>query len=159
MSRFIILLTLATAAVYAALLFQGVVRMTPEAGGLPPFDVRIGGYGEDEARAYLAALSDEGKRLLLGPVRTLDTIFPPMLGLLLALLIFVNGRVWLALVPFGYTAADLWENATVGAMVVANDPAMGPAASNLTQGKYALLILSLAILWMAWRDRKRAESG
>lgn len=154
MNRFLGLFALATALVYGALVYYGLFRLGVESGRLPMFDIRALGYGPTEAEAYLAVLTDEGRRLIAGPIRILDTLFPPMLGLLLALSIWANGRPFLAPVPLGYTAVDLWENATVGAMIHSGDTALATTASNLTQGKYALLLLSLAILWMAWREAR-----
>lgn len=150
-------LAAATLAVYAALIWIGVTRLLPAAGGQPPFDLRIQGYGETEARAYLLALTDEGRRLWFGPIRWLDTVFPLLMGTLLAALIWRLGRPWLAPVPFAYTAADLWENARVREMIVAGpdglSPAMAEGASAVTQGKFALLAMSVALLWAVWRRR------
>ncbi|MWD28100.1 hypothetical protein E0K89_011485 [Aquicoccus sp. SCR17] len=149
------LLAIVTGGVYAVLLFIGLIMMTPEAQGLMPLDARIGGYDSEDVREFLAALSEYGRWLYLGPVRLLDTVFPPLFGLLLALLIAVNGRLWLSPVPFLYAAVDLWENAVVAGILRSGDARMAPTASNLTQGKFALVALSLAILWLAWRGRRR----
>ena len=151
--RATLMLAAATAATYALLLWTGLTRLVPETGGLMPFDLRLFGYGVPEAEAYLAALTAEGRAALLGPIRLLDTAFPLLLGALLAVLIWRNGRRWLAAVPFGYAAVDLWENATISGIVMRNAPEMADTASNLTQGKYALLVLSLALVWMSWRGR------
>ena len=146
-----------TAVVYAALIWVGVTRLMPEAGGQPPLDLRIMGYGVTEARAFLEALTDEGRRLWAGPIRWLDTAFPLLMGSLLAALILRLGRPWLAPVPFAYTAADLWENARVREMIAAGPegltPAMVEGASAVTQGKFALLAMSVALLWAVWRRR------
>jgi hypothetical protein len=60
-------------------------------------------------------------------------------------------------VPFAYTAADLWENARVREMIAAGPegltPAMVEGASAVTQGKFALLAMSVALLWAVWRRR------
>ena len=47
-----------------------------EAGGLAPFDLRTQGYSFAEARAFLTALTPEGRAVYLGPQRVADTIFP-----------------------------------------------------------------------------------
>lgn len=158
MRRVLVPLAFLTAGVYAVLLFLGVVMMMPEAQGQLPFDPRIWGYDTEEARDYLAALSDFGRWLYLGPVRLLDSLFPPLLGLLMALLIAVNGRPLLSPVPFLYTAVDLWENARIAEMLRRDAPELAPGASSLTQGKYALLALSVALLWLAWRSRRRGTA-
>lgn len=148
-------LALLTGAVYGALIWTGVTAVMPEAGGLLPFDLRATGYTEAEAAAFLAALSADGRAAYLGPVAMLDTLFPPLLGLLLASLIWRWGRPLLAPVPFLYVAVDLWENAVVGRMLASNDAALAGSASNLTQAKFALLAMSLALVWMSWRERAR----
>lgn len=150
-------LAAATAAVYAVLVWIGVTRLMPEAGGQPPFDLRVMGYDMAQARAYLEALTDEGRRLWFGPIRWLDTVFPLLMGTLLASLIWRLGRPWLSPVPFAYTAADLWENARVREMIDAGSDgltsAMVEGASAVTQGKFALLAMSVALLWAVWRRR------
>lgn len=150
-------LAAATAAAYAALIWIGVTRLMPEAGGQPPFDLRVTGYDVAEARAYLEALTDAGRRLWTGPIRWLDTVFPLLTGALVAALIWRLGRPWLAPVPFAYTAADLWENARVREMIAAGPegvtPDMVEGASAVTQGKFALLAMSVALLWAVWRRR------
>lgn len=151
MKRLIVMVAAATLASYVLLAWVGLVQLNAQAGGLIAFDARITGYNQADATAYLAELTDEGRAIILGPLRILDTIFPVLLGLLLALIIWVNGRPYLAILPFGYTAVDLWENATVGRMIAENAPEMADRASNLTQGKYALLLLAVAVAWMVWR--------
>jgi hypothetical protein len=153
------ILGLSAALAYAALLRVGLGQMGPETGGLQPFDLRILGYGPSEAAEYMAAMTEEGRRLALGPVRMLDTIFPPLFGAFIAALFVLNGRPWLAVLPFGYVAADLWENARIGAMLAAGDPSLAEGASNLTQGKWALLLLALSALWTVWRARRKGEQG
>ena len=148
-------LALLTGAVYAALIWTGATAVIPEAGGMWPFDLRATGYTPSEATAFLAALSADGRAAYLGPVAMLDTLFPPLLGLLLASLIWRWGRPLLAPVPFLYVAVDLWENAVVGRILASNDATLAGSASNLTQAKYALLAMSLALVWMSWRERRR----
>jgi hypothetical protein len=150
-------LGLAAAAVYAALLWVGVFRLLPEAGGLWPFDIRIMGYDATAARTYLAALTEEGKRLWSGSVARLDTVFPLLLGAFLGALLWRLGRPWLAPLPFLYSLADLWENARVREMIAVGPggltPDMVQGASAVTQGKFALLAMSVALVWMVWRRR------
>lgn len=150
---YILALTALTGGVYLALIWTGAARLMPEAGGQWPLDLRATGYDAAEAAVFLDALTETGKAVYLGPVVSLDTVFPPLLALLLASLIWRCGRPLLAPVPFLYAAVDLWENAVVGQMVATGDPALAASASNLTQAKYALLVMSLALLWMSWRAR------
>jgi len=89
------LLFAATLAVYAAMLAWTLPEITAAAGGLAPFDLRPSGYSFGEAKAFLAALSPEGKTLYLGAQHTLDAAYP---GLLAATLYFAIA----ALAPAGW---------------------------------------------------------
>ena len=100
-------------------------------------------------------MSEQGRAVYLGPIAWLDTLFPPLLGLLLASVIWRLGRRWLAMIPFLYTATDLWENAVLHGITRSGEVDLADHASALTQGKYALLGLALALLWMVWRDHRR----
>lgn len=153
--RYIRLLTIATVVVYALLLGVGALLLVPASDGQLPPDAWITGYDAPQVAAWLVAMGDEGRAIYLGPVNWLDTLFPPLLGLLLASVIWRLGRGWLAVVPFLYTATDLWENAVLRGIVRSGDASLAEHASSLTQGKYALLALALALLWMVWRDHRR----
>ncbi len=83
------LLFAATLGVYATMLGWTLPAISAAAGGLPAFDMRPGGYSFDEAKAFLAALSPEGKALYLDVQHKLDTAYP---GLLAATLFFAIAR-------------------------------------------------------------------
>jgi hypothetical protein len=152
---YIRVLAVLTGAVYLALLWTGAVALMPQAGGQWPFDLRATGYSPDEAAAFLAVLTDAGRVAYLGPVAMWDTVFPPLLALLLASLIWRWRRPLLAPVPFLYAAVDLWENAVIGRMVATGDTSLAASASNLTQAKYALLVMALGLVWRSWRERRQ----
>lgn len=129
------------------------------AGGLWPFDMRAAGYGLAEARAFLTALSPEGRALMLGPVRVTDTVFPILFTLTLCLPLRGRGWVW-CLPALAYGLLDLAENMAVAVLVRAGpEVAAGPVAlaSGLTIGKYVALVLALvlalAALWQRRRER------
>jgi hypothetical protein len=153
--RYIRLLTALTVLVYVLLLAVGLFWLRPESGGQLPPDTWITGYDALRLGGWLDAMGEQGRAIYLGPVAWLDTLFPPLLGLLLASAIWRLGRRWLAMVPFLYTATDLWENAVLHGIVQTGDTNLADHASALTQGKYALLALALALLWMVWRDYRR----
>jgi hypothetical protein len=153
--RVIRLLTLLTAVIYALMLGLGYGWLMPESGGQLPPDTWITGYDAARLQTWVDAITDRGRALYLGPILWLDTLFPPLLGLVLALAIWRLGRRWLAMVPFLYTATDLWENAVLRGILRSGDVGLADHAAALTQGKYALLGLSLALLWMVWRDYRR----
>lgn len=161
-----VLLPLATLAVYLWLVLGPGAALIEAADGLPPPDLRIGGYDLLAMRAWLAALSPEGVALYLGPVAFLDTLLPALIGLTLlwwtrpvpglrdGLFVAVCAATALA-----YVALDLAENATVGAMVRAGpvliEPAKVAMASNFTQAKFAALALALVLAArQGWRRRR-----
>jgi hypothetical protein len=153
--RYFRLLTALTVLVYVLLLAVGMFWLRPESGGQLPPDTWITGYDALRLGGWLDAMGEQGRAIYLGPVAWLDTLFPPLLGLLLASAIWRLGRGWLAMVPFLYTATDLWENAVLHGIVQTGDTSLADHATALTQGKYALLALALALLWMVWRDYRR----
>src|SRR5262245_15798623 len=91
--------------------------ITAEAGGLAPFDMRPAGYSFAEARAFLVALSDSGKRLYLDVQQPLDVAYPALYGATLFFAIaFLTPRRWgnwkwlLATVAVPVVVFDYLEN-------------------------------------------------
>lgn len=149
-----------TAVLYGALAWLWLTALLPEAGGLMPFDARLTGYTPAEARAFLGALTAEGRGAYLGPVRGLDTVFPIALAALLAWPLLARTRgAWraLALLPLAYLAADLVENARVAALLLAEapSPAAIGAASRATVTKYAFLFLGTIALGVTYVRTRR----
>lgn len=152
-------LPLLTAAVYGWLVLGHGLDLQRLAGGLLPFDLRVGGYDLDAALRYLVALPPEGVALYLGPIALLDTVFPVLLGLTLLWwmrpLATPFGLVC-ALAALGYVALDLLENRATGALVAGGAFGLTPdavrAASLLTQGKFMALglacVLAARAAWM-----------
>lgn len=153
--RYIRLLTALTAAIYLLMLGIGAIWLVPASGGMLPPDTWITGYDAARMTNWMMALEERALALYMGPLHWLDTLFPPLLGLLLASIIWRLGRGWLAMVPFLYSATDLWENAVLRGIIGRGDVSLADHAAALTQGKFALLGLALALLWMVWRDHRR----
>lgn len=153
--RYIRLLGAVTGLIYAMMLVIGAVWLVPASGGTLPPDTWITGYDAARMTGWITALEERALTLYMGPLHWLDTLFPPLLGLLIASVIWRLGRGWLAMVPFLYTATDLWENAVLRGILRSGDVSLSDHAAALTQGKFALLGLSLALLWMVWRDHRR----
>ena len=74
------LLFAVTLAVYATMLVWTLPAITAAAGGLAPFDMRPSGYSFDEAKAFLTALSPDGKALYLDAQHKLDAAYPALLA-------------------------------------------------------------------------------
>lgn len=142
---------------YAILVIWGGGALGAQSGGAPPFDLRATGYSLAEAQAFLTALTAEGLRLYLGPIRVLDTIFPVGCTLVLAIALWhrslgLPGAARAALVALaaGYGAADLAENAAVAGLLRAGPQAVTAGqvatASALTVVKFVLFGLALVAL-------------
>ena len=112
-----IALSLAVLGGYLAMVPWSLPAISADAGGRAPLDTSPLGYSVDEARAFVLALTDEGRALYLGAQHRLDTVFP---GLLLiwscwTLLKLLPRRIALALcvVAVGAAIGDYAENAAV----------------------------------------------
>ncbi|ABD53631.1 hypothetical protein [Jannaschia sp. CCS1] len=148
-------LALLTAVLYSGLAWLWYVELIPGADGLHPFDSRFFGYTAEEGRTYLNALSDEARQIYLTDIRLLDTVFPISLTALLAgLMIRWTKGGWrgLAILPLGYLAADLVENARVARLLAQDDVTsqMILAASTATVAKYGALMVSVIALGAAF---------
>ena len=165
------LLTALTLALYLALVWLTVTRLMPESGGLMPLDGRLLGYTPVDVLAFLDALSDEGRAVYLGPVRSVDTAFPLALGLWIAALIwrrtrglFAWSRIVMMLPAGGYTLMDLCENALVADLLRAGagglDVGTARLASEFTITKYAMLGIALGVIVaVLLGGRRRRQEG
>jgi len=164
----VLLLIAATALAFGGQVLIYGPQLRAAAGGLAPFDLRIGGYGAGAANDYLAALSGAGKTLYLGPVRLLDTLFPMLMAGVL--LLPLGRRAWrglaqglrvaLGLPALAYGLCDLGENAAISRLLRADlpvDPEAVRLASLLTQAKFLTfglaVLVALALLGLKRRGR------
>jgi hypothetical protein len=88
------LLAAATPGVYLTLVLVFGQRVHDGSGGLPVFDLRMGGYSLEEAKAFLSVLTPEARTTYLGPVAWLDTIFPALLAATLYVALLGLLRPW-----------------------------------------------------------------
>lgn len=157
----------AALAVYAAMVGWTLPAISRDAGGLSPFDMRPTGYSVAEARAFLAALGDEGRALYLGPQHWLDLVYPALLAVVLigAVKVLIAPR-WLqfglCLLALGGMAADYLENARVAAMLGGGPvpDALILAANRATQVKAAatsavMLAVCAGLALAAWKTWRR----
>lgn len=112
----------ATVAVYLVMVLWSLPKVADAAGGLAPFDLRPFGYSGIEARAFLAALSDEGHRFYAEVQHRLDLAYPALmaasLSLCFARLIGSRAIRWtLIVIALGAMGADYAENVMVGRML------------------------------------------
>jgi hypothetical protein len=118
------LLVAVTAAIYAVMAAWSLPYIAREAGGLLPFDLRPLGYDTDEAKAFLGALSAEGRSFYLTVQRRLDLAFPALLAATLGWMAFrIRPPGWrtvrwaVAAFAIAGMVADYAENASVAAML------------------------------------------
>jgi hypothetical protein len=155
-------LPLLALAVYAYLAGYLGQRLSVQAQGQIPFDLRMFGYSLAEARGYLRALSPAGFALYQGPVLWADTLFPVLMGLTLLWwlrpIAGVFGMVCV-LSAMSYVALDWGENAAIQTLLTAGpdwvDPADIQRASIFTMAKFAAFALSCVLAarqgWRRWR--------
>ncbi len=173
----------AVAACSVALLTTMVLGTLAElaglAGGLPPFDLRAGGYTLDEARDFLAALGRDGVFFYANVQLRVDVIYPATYAVSRGLLLWwltQPGRPWSWATPFvlrvvlglglpmAAAAFDYAENHYIALML--RDPsAIGAdlvaAASFSTQAKSVLTVVvevgwsALAIATLMCTRRRR----
>lgn len=124
MARLFWISFLLAGALYATMGLWSGPYLLEEADGLPMFDLRPLGYTYDEARAYLDALSDEGRVFYLTVQQRLDMAFPGLLALS-----FVAAFQWLlrGSMRWGLSAvavlsagADYLENMRVHGLLIAD---------------------------------------
>lgn len=158
-----------TGAVYLGLVLWSLPRIMAAAGGAMPFDLRPAGYDLAEAQAFLMALSDAGRRFYLDTQHILDTAYPPLLAVTVALgahLLFSRAVArTVAVIAVVGMAADLYENHLVAQLLQGDaaqpDPALVARASLATLvksgattiGLTALLIGGLRAGWRRWAAR------
>jgi hypothetical protein len=89
---------------WAVMFFGPLAHLTRLAGGLTPFDIRPGGYSYADARAFLEAISELGRRHYAIPELVIDTFYPRlqrrdtgevMAGVLTEALMGVLALIWL----------------------------------------------------------------
>ena len=177
----IAILIAATAAVYLVMVAWSLPRLSQlaDAAGLADprmFDLRPEGFDFSTARALLAALGDEGRAFYRIVQQRLDTVFPPLYGMVLAIGLGHAGlRLGLrrpvvlaaaALLGAGVAGFDLVENALVARLLVAGPDGITEAgvawASGFSRAKAAitavtwtlLISLYLALAWRRYRSRR-----
>ena len=143
--------------IYMTMLVLTLPAISEQAGNLPAFDMRPGGYSFEEAQAFLAALSPKGKAIYLGLQSQLDLIYPFLLavftGSSILLLVPPRWGGWgkaLALLAIPGAAFDYLENSAVALMLNAGPDALTPRmvefASRMTFLKSVTTSLSLSVL-------------
>ena len=158
-----------TAATCAVMNFMLIPQIEAAAGGLRCFDMRFG-YGFEAAKAFLSALTAQGKDLYLRRQLPLDFVYPLAYGafFMLAFYALQKRRTPLLAVPALLAAADYAENICVVLMLRAGDPAKAlvAAGSAATVTKTLLMYLCFAVLLalparaaVAKRKRRAAEAG
>jgi hypothetical protein len=161
----------AALAIYAAMVGWSLPTISAAAGNRPAFDLQPFGYSFAEASEFLTALSPEGRGLYRGTQLWLDTFYPPLFGLFIALGLWIiaptqGGRLQKLLPLLGLPVAvfDLLENHFVARLLDAAAATPGQdvvqAASLMTILKtlstsVALTVLLVFVALWAWRSWRR----
>ena len=174
MGKLLWLILGAALTIYLVMVVWSLPFIAAQAGGLVPFDMRPTGYSGDEARAFLGALSAEGKTFYLGTQHMLDRFYPGLMGVALAMaivMLFARVPVWLryglaatAIIGAGF---DYLENARVAGMLRAAiadvsdaDIAAASQATLLKSGfdtvAMVAALVGLVMLWLRKRKEKPA---
>lgn len=156
--KFHLIIVAITALNYAMMTFYSMPLLFGAAEGLWPFDLRIMGYSAQDAVAYGAAITDEGRQFYVTTQQRLDTFFPALLALTFMLTLYRLAPKFpaLFLTPLAGALFDYYENAAVREILLSPNPDAGlvEMASLLTSLKFASIALSLlAILWL-WQKAK-----
>ena len=162
----IAVLILACIALFAAMGMISWLHLMP--GGEPILDARAGGYDAEAVARYFTALGPQGVAKYAGPLQALDTVFPALLVVTLALILLRTSRYWphwskllFLLAPAGYGVMDYAENMLISDLLMGwqtpPDTATVDLASRFTVTKYVLLGAT-GLIWlglMALRKRGR----
>ena len=169
-----------TLSVYGTMLGWSLPTISTAAGGLVPFDMRPGGYGFDEAHAFLSALSADGKAFYIAVQQKLDFAYPALIALTLFFSIaatatqFLGRWRWVpAVLVVPVAIFDYLENHAIALMLGAGAVGLSPdlvvKASQWTVLKstmtaaamivlLAFLVLQVArFLLQFWQSRPHAE--
>ncbi len=123
------------------------LRLAPQ-GATPLPDTSLTGHTTDSLTAWAAGMTDRGRALFFGPYRLMDTVFPLLLALTLAI---TGGRRhwWLGVLACTYALLDLAENASIAAMLRAAPAVPGAEqvarASALTIAKWIAVLLATGL--------------
>ena len=146
------LVSLATLALYLAMVLWTLPEIAAEADGLRPFDLRPLGYSVEAAQDFLNALSEEGRVFYAETQHGLDAVFPALLlvwGAWTIRLLFSGPLRWglIALAVLG-ALADFGENAAVARLLDGFDADTAIQAARFTMAKSAAAtVVYAAILW------------
>ena len=172
-------LLVASGVLWALMLFGPLAQLSHLAGGAAPFDVRPFGYSDDEARAFLAAIGEQGRHYYGYRELPLDMIYPPLYAVSRGLALWwltMPGRVraaplsrrWrtaLVAIPVAMASLDMIENACIARML-STWPELSPdlvqVASLATRAKImagALTELSMAVLAALWLKQRMAGAA
>jgi hypothetical protein len=81
-SGFLVAALLAASGLLWAVMFFGpLAHLTHRAGIVTPFDIRPKGYSYADARAFLEAIGEQGRRYYAIPEFVIDTFYPPLYAL------------------------------------------------------------------------------
>lgn len=156
-----------TMGVYLTMVLWSLPYISAEANGLMPFDLRLIGYGFEDATFFREALSEEGRQFYLNVQHSLDGAYPGLMAVTLVMaynmLFHGAGRYVASGIAVLAAAFDYLENAAVAGMLKAPlidvTPDMVARADMWTMLKSATSTLAFGALLvglvMAWRRKRK----
>ena len=178
--RWLLVVMLASTALWAVMVFGTLAHLRRLAGGLDPFDVRPFGYSAGEARLLLDALGAAGRDFYAHVQLRLDAFYPASYALSRGLLLWwltapgrlraapmaLPIRVLLVCLPAAAAAFDYAENIQIGRMLAAGpsiDSRVIEAASrmmlfkSLASSVTETCVIALAVVaGLRWRRRRQS---
>lgn len=162
---------LATVVTYIAIVAWSAPTISEQANGRSIFDLRPTGYTFEEAKAFLDALSDQGRQFYLSVQHRLDFAYPALLAITTIWayhLLLVPRRLALlaSLLPLSVWILEMKENAAVATMLHADAQTLtaelvGRASfytalkSGLTTASMSLLLLLIIVRTHRMLKRRR----
>lgn len=163
----------AALAIYGVMVGWSLPKISAAAGGGMPFDMRPMGYGFDEAKAFLAALSEDGRRFYADVQHKLDLVYPALLALALGSGIYLLSparlgliAIVLALVAVPGMVFDYVENARVATLLalpadaVTAEQVASASQATVLKSVFTTLAMTVALVLLAvwfvrrWRPRR-----
>jgi hypothetical protein len=131
-------LLVASGLLWAVMFFGTLAHLSRLANGVPPFDIRAGGYSHEDALSFLSSIGEQGRRYYAFPELTVDMVYPPL---------YVVSRglaFWWLTMPGRVQAASLPLRWRYGLMVV---PAIMASLDVIENCCIAVMLWSWPDLW------------
>lgn len=121
----------ASGLLWAVRFFGPLAHLARLADGMTPFDIRLKGYSYAEAKAFLEAIGEQGRRYYASPELIFDALYPPLYAVSRGVALWwltmpgrvpeaplsMKGRGALIAVPILMASLDTIENGCIAVML------------------------------------------